>query len=29
MTGLVVGGLVIAGLLTFIPGRLMFGVFFG
>ncbi len=29
MTGLVVGGLFIAGALTFIPGRLMFRVFFG
>ena len=29
MTGLVVGGLVIAGALTFLPGRLMFSVFFG
>lgn len=29
MTGLVVGGLIIAGALTFIPGRLMFNVFFG
>lgn len=29
MTGLVVGGLFIAGALTFIPGRLMFEVFFG
>lgn len=29
MTGLVVGGLFIAGALTFIPGRLMFNVFFG
>jgi len=29
MTGLAVGGLFFAGLLTFIPGRLMFGVFFG
>ncbi len=29
MTGLVIGGLVIAGALTFVPGRLMFRVFFG
>ena len=29
MTGLVIGGLFIAGTLTFIPGRLMFRVFFG
>lgn len=29
MTGLVIGGLFIAGLLTFIPGRLMFRLFFG
>jgi uncharacterized membrane protein len=29
MTGLFVGGLVIAGLLTFIPGRLMWRAFFG
>jgi len=29
MTGLVVGGLVIAGALTFLPGRLMWLVFFG
>ena len=29
MTGLVVGGLFIAGLLTFIPGRLMYSVLFG
>ena len=29
MTGLVIGGLFIAGLLTFVPGRLMFSVFFG
>ena len=29
MTGLVVGGLLIAGGLTFIPGRLMWRVFFG
>jgi len=28
MTGLFVGGLIIAGLLTFLPGRLMWGVFF-
>ena len=27
MTGLFVGGLIIAGLLTFLPGRLMWGVF--
>lgn len=29
MTGLVIGGLFIAGALTFIPGRLMWNVFFG
>jgi uncharacterized membrane protein len=29
MTGLFVGGLVIAGGLTFIPGRLMYQLFFG
>ncbi len=29
MTGLVIGGLIIAGGLTFIPGRLMWRVFFG
>lgn len=29
MTGLFVGGLVIAGAFTFVPGRLMFQVFFG
>ncbi len=29
MTGLFVGGLIIAGLLTFLPGRLMWGVFLG
>lgn len=29
MTGLVIGGLVIAGLLTFVPGRLMWNVFLG
>jgi uncharacterized membrane protein len=29
MTGLVVGGLAIAGVLTFIPGRLMWAIFFG
>jgi uncharacterized membrane protein len=29
MTGLFVGGLVIAGALTFIPGRLMWNVWFG
>lgn len=28
MTGLVIGGLFIAGLLTFVPGRLMWSVFF-
>lgn len=28
MTGLVIGGLIIAGAFTFIPGRLMFDVFF-
>lgn len=29
MTGMFVGGLLIAGLFTFIPGRLMWTVFFG
>jgi len=29
MTGLYVGGLLIAGALTFIPGRLMYALFFG
>lgn len=29
MTGMFVGGLLIAGLFTFIPGRLMWSVFFG
>ena len=29
MTGLYVGGLLVAGLLTFIPGRLMYMMFFG
>ena len=29
MTGLFVGGLLVAGALTFIPGRLMWAVFFG
>ena len=29
MTGMFVGGLVVAGLLTFLPGRLMWAVFFG
>ncbi len=29
MTGMFVGGLLIAGLFTFIPGRLMWAVFFG
>ncbi len=29
MTGLFVGGLLLAGLLTFIPGRLMWRMFFG
>lgn len=29
MTGLVIGGLVIAGALTFVPGRLMWKIFFG
>ena len=29
MTGLYFGGLIIAGVLTFIPGRLMWNVFFG
>lgn len=28
MTGLVIGGLIIAGALTFIPGRLMWRIFF-
>jgi uncharacterized membrane protein len=29
MTGMFVGGLVVAGLFTFLPGRLMYQVFFG
>ncbi|MGQ0531851.1 MAG: DUF2306 domain-containing protein [Caulobacteraceae bacterium] len=29
MTGMFVGGLVVAGLLSFIPGRVMFEMFFG
>ena len=29
MTGLFVGGLLVAGAFTFVPGRLMFAVFFG
>ena len=29
MTGMFVGGLIVAGLLTFLPGRLMYQVFFG
>lgn len=29
MTGLFVGGLIVAGLLTFLPGRLMWTLFFG
>jgi uncharacterized membrane protein len=29
MTGMFVGGLLVAGLLTFIPGRAMFEMFFG
>ncbi len=29
MTGMFVGGLLVAGLFTFIPGRLMWAVFFG
>jgi len=29
MTGMFVGGLIVAGLLTFIPGRVMFEMFFG
>lgn len=29
MTGLFVGGLVVAGLFTFIAGRLMWRIFFG
>lgn len=29
MTGMFVGGLLVAGLFTFIPGRLMWSVFFG
>lgn len=29
MTGMFVGGLIVAGALTFLPGRLMWGVFFG
>ncbi len=29
MTGMFVGGLIVAGLLSFIPGRVMFEMFFG
>ena len=29
MTGMFVGGLIVAGLLTFLPGRLMWAIFFG
>jgi uncharacterized membrane protein len=29
MRGLYIGGLIIAGLLTFIPGRIMYRMFFG
>ena len=29
MTSVFVGGLLIAGALTFLPGRLMFALFFG
>jgi len=29
MTGMFVGGLIVAGLLTFLPGRLMWTLFFG
>ena len=29
MTGMFVGGLLVAGALTFIPGRIMFETFFG
>jgi uncharacterized membrane protein len=29
MRGMYLGGLVIAGLLTFIPGRIMYRMFFG
>jgi len=29
MTGMFVGGLIVAGLLTFLPGRLMYQMFFG
>jgi uncharacterized membrane protein len=29
MAGLFLGGLIIAGVLTFIPGRLMWRLFFG
>jgi len=29
MTGMFIGGLIIAGLFTFAPGRLMYGIFFG
>jgi len=29
MTGLYFGGLIVAGALTFLPGRLMFAMFFG
>lgn len=29
MTGMFVGGLLVAGALTFLPGRLMWAIFFG
>lgn len=29
MTGMFVGGLIVAGLLTFLPGRMMWAIFFG
>jgi uncharacterized membrane protein len=29
MTGIFIGGLLVAGLFTFVPGRLMFQVFLG
>jgi uncharacterized membrane protein len=28
MTGMFVGGLIVAGALTFLPGRLMWAIFF-
>jgi uncharacterized membrane protein len=29
MTGMFIGGLIVAGMFTFAPGRLMYQVFFG